>query len=101
MNKLVLRLFVTGRTPRSDAAIANARWLCERRLNEAYDLVVVDVLEQPHAAETSHVLATPTLILDAPPPERRVIGDLSDPEKVLAGLGLIPRVTPVHRKAPA
>ncbi|MDX2194384.1 MAG: circadian clock KaiB family protein [Gemmatimonadales bacterium] len=81
-------LFVTGQTPRSQRAIANLRALCEEQLPGAYELNVVDVLEQPDLAERARVLATPTLVKDLPPPPRRVIGDLSDRQRVLFGLDL-------------
>lgn len=87
----VLTLFVTGRTPRAERAIANLRRLCEDELEGCYELVVVDVLENPQAAEDERILATPTLIKQLPPPLRRVIGDLSDKDKVLLGLNLRPR----------
>lgn len=87
----VLTLFVTGRTTRAERAIANLRRLCEEELDGCYELKVVDVLEQPQLAEDERILATPTLVKQLPPPLRRVIGDLSDKEKVLLGLDLRPR----------
>ena len=86
--RYVLRLFVTGKTPRATAAVANLRRICEEDLAGKYVLEVIDVLEQPDAAEAARVLATPTLIKMLPPPLRRIIGDLSDREKVLLGLEL-------------
>jgi len=67
-------------------AIANLRRICEEDLRGEYSLDIIDVLQQPDAAETDRILATPTLIKQLPPPLRRVIGDLSDKEKVLLGL---------------
>lgn len=87
----ILRLFVSGRTPRAERAIANLRRLCEEEFAGCYELQVIDVLEDPAAAEDERILATPTLIKQLPPPLRRVIGDLSDREKVLLGLNLTPR----------
>lgn len=87
--KLQLRLFVSGQTPRSVRAVANINRLCEERLHDRYDLVVIDVLEHPQLAEDEKVVATPTLIKELPPPLRRVIGDLSDARKVLIGLELL------------
>jgi circadian clock protein KaiB len=84
----VLKLYVTGSTPRANLAIANLRRICEQELNGDYELVIIDVLEQPQLAEDERILATPTLIKQLPPPLRRVIGDLSDSEKVLLGLEL-------------
>jgi len=86
----VLKLYVTGRTPRSEKAIANLRRICEEELHGQYEMQVVDVLEHPQLAEDEKVLATPTLIKRLPPPLRRVIGDLSDTEKVLLGLDVWP-----------
>ena len=91
MSKLVLKLYVAGHTPRSHGAIASLRRLCEQELDE-YELTVIDVLERPQLAEGAKILATPTLIKEQPAPARRVIGDLSDPHKVLLGLD-IPRKT--------
>jgi circadian clock protein KaiB len=86
----VLRLFVTGTSPRAEIAVANLRRICEQELQGRYELQVIDVLEQPQLAEDEKILATPTLIKQLPPPLRRVIGDLSDKEKVLLGLEVRP-----------
>ena len=85
-----LRLFVTGSSARTAGAIANLRTICDEAFPDHYDLVVVDVLTQPAIAEQEKVLATPTLIKESPLPIRRIIGDFSDKEKVLAGMGLAP-----------
>ena len=82
----VLKLFITGRTPRAETAIANIRRICDEEMRGLYQLEIIDVLENPEAAETEKILATPTLIKQLPPPLRRVIGDLTDKEKVLFGL---------------
>ncbi len=82
----LLKLYVTGSSPRAEVAIANLRRICEQELDGQYDLQIIDVLEQPQVAEDDKILATPTLIKQLPPPLRRVIGDLSDKEKVLLGL---------------
>ena len=87
-DKISLRLFITGRTLRSERAVANLQRLCEEQLGERCDLHIVDVLEQPQLAEKERIIATPTLIREWPPPSRRVIGDLSNTEQVLLGLGL-------------
>jgi circadian clock protein KaiB len=84
----ILKLFVTGKTPRAELAIANIRKICEEELQGQYELVIVDVLENPQLAEDERILATPTLIKQLPPPLRRVIGDLTDKEKVLYGLAV-------------
>lgn len=88
MNKYVLRLYITGQTPKSERAIENLRRICEEELNGQYEMVIIDVLERPQLAEDEKILATPTLIKELPPPLRRIIGDLSDKEKVLLGLEL-------------
>lgn len=82
------RLYVAGQTLRSEHAVANLRRICDQALSGDYDLQVVDVLEQPHLAEENHVLITPTVIKELPPPTRRVFGDLNDAQRVLQGLSL-------------
>ena len=89
MTEYALRLYVAGRTPRSTRAIANLRRLCDERVPGRVEVEIVDVSEQPQRAEADRIIATPTLVREQPPPQRRVIGDLSDPERVLAGLGLL------------
>ena len=81
-----MKLYVTGTSPRAEVAINNLRRICEQELRGQYQLEIIDVLEQPQVAEDDRILATPTLIKQLPPPLRRVIGDLSDKEKVLLGL---------------
>jgi len=88
--KYVLKLYVTGHTTNSQMAVANIRRICEEDLNGDYQLEVVDVLNRPQLAEDERILATPTLIKELPPPLRRIIGDLSDREKVLLGLDVLP-----------
>jgi circadian clock protein KaiB len=85
-----LCLFVTGSTPRSVRAIANMRKICEENLRGRYDLEVIDVYENPDATRELQIIATPTLVKILPEPLRRIIGDLSDKERVLAGLNLTP-----------
>lgn len=89
--KIVLRLFVTGHTSRSEAAIRNLRRICEEDLKGQYELEIIDVLERPQLAEDEKILATPTLIKQLPPPLRRIIGDMSNSERVLLGLDLVSR----------
>lgn len=93
----VLRLYVTGTSPRAQVAIANLRRICEQDLRGQYDLEIIDVLEHPEVAEREKILATPTLIKQLPPPLRRVIGDLSDKEKVLLGLEVRPELPATDR----
>jgi circadian clock protein KaiB len=88
LSKFILKLYIAGSTPRATAAIENLRRICEKDLLGHYDLQVIDVLEHPELAEQDKILATPTLIKQLPPPLRRVIGDLSDADKVLLGLEL-------------
>jgi circadian clock protein KaiB len=86
--RLVLKLFICGSSPRAESAVANLRHICDNDLRGNYSLEVIDVLEQPALAEEAKVLATPTLIKLLPLPLRRIIGDLSDKEKLLVGLEL-------------
>ena len=88
MNKYQLKLFITGQTIRSGRAITNLRRILEKELGTEYELIIIDVLEQPQDAEHEKILATPTLIKEFPPPVRRIIGDLSDTKQVLLGLEL-------------
>jgi circadian clock protein KaiB len=88
--RYVLRLFVTGTTSRSQRAIANMRKICEEDLAGRYDLEVIDVYLSPESTRDLQVVATPTLVKLLPEPLRRIVGDLSDREKVLAGLNLAP-----------
>jgi len=88
--RYVLRLFITGTTARSVRAIANLRRLCEERLCGEYDLEVVDLYQRPQAAKDCQIVAAPTLVKLLPLPLRRIIGDLADAQRVLAGLDLAP-----------
>jgi len=85
-----LKLYVTDHTLRSRQALAQLRKLCDEQFPHQYELEVVDVLEHPDEAAAQHILATPTVVRELPHPIRRVIGDLSDMGKVLAGLALAP-----------
>ncbi len=87
----VLRLFITGTTSRSSRAIANLRRVCEERLHGEYVLEVVDIYQHPAAAQEHQIIAAPTLVKMLPLPLRRIIGDLANEERVLAGLGLSPK----------
>jgi len=93
MNKFLLKLYVAGKTPRAERAIANLQRICDEVLNGQYQLVIIDVLERPQLAEDEKILATPTLVKELPSPLARVIGDLSDQDKVLLGLDLQPVMT--------
>jgi circadian clock protein KaiB len=87
----VLRLFITGTTPRSARAIANLRRVCEEHLKGEYDLEVVDIYQHPESAKEHQIIAAPTLVRMLPLPLRKIIGDLADEERVLAGLDLTPK----------
>jgi circadian clock protein KaiB len=87
-----LRLFISGRSSQSRRAVANLRQICEREMHGAYSLEVIDVLEHPGLAADEKILATPTLVRLLPEPVRRIIGDLSDREKVLTGLDVAPGI---------
>lgn len=84
----VLKLYIAGKTARSERAIANLHNICRHELGCEYTVEIIDVLERPQLAEDEKILATPMLIKELPPPLRRIIGDLSDTEKVLIGLDL-------------
>jgi circadian clock protein KaiB len=86
LSKFLLKLYVTGTNARTERAIGNLRHICETELEGRYALEIIDVLENPEAAERDRILATPTLIKELPLPLRRVIGDLSDKDKVILAL---------------
>ena len=90
MDKYLLKLYITGQTPRSVYATTNLSRLVAEVLRDQCEVIIIDALEQPELAEADRVLATPTLIKASPPPARRIIGDLSDAQKVIQGLGLNP-----------
>jgi circadian clock protein KaiB len=84
----VLRLYVTGITPKSSNAILNVKKICEEHLKGKYDLEVIDIYQRPQLARDEQILAAPTLIKKLPLPLRYLVGDLSNKEKVLLGLDL-------------
>ncbi|MBN1488145.1 MAG: circadian clock protein KaiB [Anaerolineae bacterium] len=83
MDRYILKLFITGQTPRSQYAIRTLRQVCAEELLDRYELVIIDVIEQPQLAEEYKIIATPLLVKEWPPPARRILGDLSDREKLL------------------
>ena len=89
--KYILRLYVTGITPRSTKAIANAKKICEEHLKGRYELDVIDIYQQPKLAKDEQIIATPTLIKKLPLPLRRLIGDMADTERFLMGIDLKPK----------
>ena len=86
-----LRLYVAGQTPRSVEAFANLKKICEEHLKGRYSVEVIDLLENPRLAKGDQILAIPTLVRKLPEPVRKIIGTLSDTERVLVGLDLRPR----------
>lgn len=86
--RYVLKLFVSGSSPRSTQAISAIRALCEERLKGNYDLEVVDIFQQPAEARGSQIVAAPTLVKQLPEPMRRVVGNLADRDKILIALNL-------------
>ena len=88
-DRYVLRLYVTGMTPRSARAIKNLRAICDEYLAGRYDLEVIDIYQQPLLAKGEQIIAAPTLVKKLPLPVRRIIGDMSNRERVLVGLHLV------------
>lgn len=87
--RYLLRLFVSGMTPRSTAAVARLKSICAKHLDGRCDLEVIDIYQQPALAGREQIVATPTLVRERPLPAHRLVGDLSDTPRVLAGLGLL------------
>ncbi|OGS34088.1 MAG: hypothetical protein A2293_05735 [Elusimicrobia bacterium RIFOXYB2_FULL_49_7] len=90
-NRYVLRLYVAGQTPKSILATTNIKIICEEHLKGYYELHVIDLYQQPQLAQGEQIIALPTLIKKLPLPLRRIIGDMSNTERVLVGMDL-------HRK---
>jgi circadian clock protein KaiB len=90
-SRYVLRLFVSGMTPTSIRAINNLEEICRKHLDGRYELEIIDIYQQPELSKQEQIVAAPTLIKRLPVPLRRFIGDLSDSEKILVGLDLIPK----------
>jgi circadian clock protein KaiB len=88
--KHVLVLYVAGMTPKSTAAIDNVKKFCENYLQGRYELKVVDLYQMPRLAKGTQIIATPTLIKQLPVPLRKLIGDMSDVQKILVGMDLKP-----------
>src|SRR5262245_5293287 len=89
--RYVLLLYVTGMTSRSTAALARIKAICEEHLHGRYDLQVIDIYQHPALAKHEQIIALPTLVKKLPAPLRRFIGDLSDKERILVGLDLLPK----------
>jgi circadian clock protein KaiB len=86
--KFLLRLYVTGQTPRSVKSIDNLKRFCEKHLKDQYEMEVIDIYQQPGLASENQIVAAPTLIKRLPLPLRRLVGDLSNQDRVLTGLDL-------------
>lgn len=89
-DKWVLRLYVAGQSPKALTAFANLKKICEDQLNGKYSIEVIDLLLNPQLGVEDQILALPTLVRKLPVPVRKIIGDLSDTERVLVGLNLLP-----------
>src|SRR5512133_3058339 len=89
-NSWKLRLYVAGQTSKSLIALANLRKICEEHLAGRYEIEIVDLMENPNMARNDQIVALTTLVRQLPPPVKKIIGDLSNTERVLVGLDLIP-----------
>jgi circadian clock protein KaiB len=89
--KYELRLYIAGKTPKSTTALANLKKYCEEHMKGEYSIEVIDLLIHPQLAEGDQILAIPTLVKKVPEPVRKIIGDLSNQEKVLVGLDIRPK----------
>ena len=87
----ILRLYIAGRTARSEAAIRNLEAICEEHLAGRYRIEIIDLLKDPQLARGDQIVAVPTLVRQLPPPMKKIIGDLSNQDRVLVGLDLRPR----------
>ena len=88
-DRYILRLYVTGMTSRSSRAVGNLKAICDEYLEGRYDLEVIDIYQQPVLTKGEQIIAAPTLIKKLPLPMRRIIGDMSNRERVLLGLDLV------------
>jgi circadian clock protein KaiB len=86
-----LRLYVAGQTPKSLIALANLRRICDEHMNGQYNIEVIDLMENPQLAQRDQIVAIPTLVRELPSPLKRIIGDLSNTERVLVGLDVVLR----------
>jgi circadian clock protein KaiB len=86
-----LRLYVAGQTPKSLIALANLRRICDEHMNGQYAIEVIDLMENPQLAQRDQIVAIPTLVRELPSPLKRIIGDLSNTERVLVGLDVVAR----------
>jgi circadian clock protein KaiB len=86
-----LRLYVAGQTPKSVTALANLKRICDEHMSGAYSVEVIDLMENPQLARRDQIVAIPTLVRELPSPLKRIIGDLSNTERVLVGLDVVAR----------
>jgi len=86
-----LRLYIAGQTPKSMVALANLRRICEQHMNGRYTIEIIDLMANPRLAQQDQIVAIPTLVREIPSPLKRIIGDLSNTERVLVGLDVVPR----------
>lgn len=98
--KYVLKLYVTGMTPRSQEALRNIKKVCLEYLNNNYELEIIDIYQQPTLAKGDQIIAVPTLVKKLPAPLRRLIGDLSLEDRILLGLDLKPKTPPSSPPSP-
>jgi circadian clock protein KaiB len=95
-----LRLYVAGQTPKSITALANLKRLCDMHLAGRYRIEVIDLASQPRLARQDDIVVLPTLVRRLPPPIRKIIGDLSNVDRVLVGLDVRPVMTRSNRRSP-
>jgi circadian clock protein KaiB len=93
-DRWILRLYVAGKTPRCETAEQNLRKVCDEHLAGRYTIEIIDLVDEPTLAQGDQILAVPTLVRKLPSPVRRIIGDLSNTERVLVGLDLRPNSVP-------
>jgi circadian clock protein KaiB len=89
-DKWILRLYVAGQTPKAITAFRNLKMICEEKLHGKFSIEVIDLIKNPQLSAEDQILALPTLVRKLPVPVRKIIGDLSDTERVLVGLDLLP-----------
>jgi circadian clock protein KaiB len=87
-DKMILQLYVSGMSPKSMEAIENIKKLCDEHLNEAFELEIIDIYKHPEVASEQHIVFSPSLIKRAPLPQKTLVGNFSNKEKVIMGLGI-------------
>ncbi len=86
-----LRLYIAGQTPKSIVALANLKRICDEHMNGQYKIEIIDLMENPQLAQKDQIVAIPTLVRELPAPLKRIIGDLSNTDRVLVGLDVVPQ----------